>query len=559
LWRAFAALLAIVLIPIYLDSSRYASIGGGGKDDIPFDGYYPIAMPAYEDSKGSAELGLRQTLFRRFKKSGRVKFHIDKWKVAAKTGDGALIEVYADGKLVGSMLENPYADPTAQWIDDTMFRIRELDFAVPPGTHSLSLKVVQFANTYGDGVKIDVLDIFERRLSGYTLFLCGALALFLILRKCAIPRKVFKAAFVAGAVAVIFAPALSFVGMKESSKPLFGFNRNDGGLPDFSFKGYASGKYQRDFEKQVGETFFGRRFFYRLGESLHFVINGDRVSNGDYRLYPGLYQIYHKKNFRSLFRVGYERNKAAIDGLFTKTRRLQDKLESRGKKFLFVLGSNPTSYYEDNLPFVARSVEKSEPFSLRKHYADGMKLAGVHLFDESEFHISGKATARFPIYNSLDVHLNYYGGGELMLGSLKEIEKYYGVNLRLPEFDGEVKTASTWGSVYGTLNLFPGINPYIDNPDTYYRDYTTFKGKPLKIALIGDSWTNIFLRQLKYSRISDEHSSDRYANGYGEGLPPEKVREILDKYDIVIIVYSEMNLPSDRIAKMVESLLKSLE
>ncbi|MDR2152350.1 MAG: hypothetical protein LBO72_05985 [Helicobacteraceae bacterium] len=171
--RCIAIAIAPFVIAILADVYFSRTIGGGWKTADSFNGKFPVFMhPHWKDTEPDIEtLNYKESFFRSFSESGTIRFYVKKFKQAQNgRADGITLEIYADGKLIASKYENPYADASAPFADDNEFRAITFDFAIPNDTKEIVIKTTPNANTDVDHVMIDRVKITRTNYVGTLVF-----------------------------------------------------------------------------------------------------------------------------------------------------------------------------------------------------------------------------------------------------------------------------------------------------------------------------------------------------------------------------------------------------
>lgn len=171
--RVILALCAVFIVFAMLQWRRSKTIGGNYAPAQSFNGRdYPLFMhPHYADNQPDLEtLTFKKGFLLNFSEKGEIAFHVNKFR-EAKNADGVTLEIYADGALIASKLENPYAVQNDLYVEDNLFQSVEMEFDIPKGTRKLEIKATANGNTDYDHLFLDKVFVTKSNRGGKAVLL----------------------------------------------------------------------------------------------------------------------------------------------------------------------------------------------------------------------------------------------------------------------------------------------------------------------------------------------------------------------------------------------------
>ena len=407
--------------------------------------------------------------------------------------------------------------------------------------------------------------------------------------------KFIKILFVSIFLFIISSIGLLFLCRMKFQTELIGDTQIVKEEPKLRFMEVLSGNYQLNYEKYFGTNFPLRNYLvkgmnqilYNFG-SVNIIEKGNK--NDLYLLLWTkrylLYDLYNVNNnnlqdISSLAgRINYEANEKEIEEYLNNIKYINNYLEKKNKKLIYVITPNKAEIYNENMPIRFKVIEKitteENKSKLRKKLIKYLNENNILNIDATDSMLKLKKTGKrvFPIKG---IHWNNIGSSQIIY---EMNEKLRNTGITLPRLElSEIQTSKepTNDSDIDAKNL---LNVYfIKNDPWYYNrkliiDDSTEKNVNA-VAITTSFFYSIqeyFVRNMPFNKIKrfdyDQYNVELYYENKNLmskinqiGITEQDYQDIVDKYDVLIIEHTSMALPKSHIEFInnLKNYLKKLE
>ena len=407
--------------------------------------------------------------------------------------------------------------------------------------------------------------------------------------------KFIKILFVSIFLFIISSIGLLFLCRMKFQTELIGDTQIVKEEPKLRFMEVLSGNYQLNYEKYFGTNFPLRNYLvkgmnqilYNFG-SVNIIEKGNK--NDLYLLLWTkrylLYDLYNVNNnnlqdISSLAgRINYEANEKEIEEYLNNIKYINNYLEKKNKKLIYVITPNTAEIYNENMPIRFKVIEKitteENKSKLRKKLIKYLNENNILNIDATDSMLNLKKTGKrvFPIKG---IHWNNIGSSQIIY---EMNEKLRNTGITLPRLElSEIQTSKepTNDSDIDAKNL---LNIYfIKNDPWYYNrkliiDDSTEKNVNA-FAITTSFFYSIqeyFVRNMPFNKIKrfdyDQYNVELYYENKNLmskinqiGITEQDYQDIVDKYDVLIIEHTSMALPKSHIEFInnLKNYLKKLE
>ena len=325
--------------------------------------------------------------------------------------------------------------------------------------------------------------------------------------------------------------------------PLYGVVESNN-KPEFNFKDWFSGEYQRKYEANYEENAGFKNDLIKLYNQIDYTFfhegHGVNVVVGEHDY---LFQQDYIDEITGKKFIG----KSSMEYKVRRLKAAQDYLQSQGKLFFTVLAPGKISFFKEYIPsWLLTQKNDTTNYSLFIRQSESAKL---NVLDFKKWFLSMKDTSTIPLFPRQGIHWSYYGMA-LAVDSIFNYISSKGIG-PLTDFSWSLEfpdnLRGTDYDIGDMLNLMWKL-PYQKMAYPIFK-YSEPKGvvRP-RVMIIGDSfnWTpinadvfkNMFGNYEYYYYFKTIHRYD--------GTNPISVEEsvLLDeikKYDVVMILQSEAN------------------
>ncbi|MDR2771926.1 MAG: hypothetical protein LBB93_00450 [Elusimicrobiota bacterium] len=342
-------------------------------------------------------------------------------------------------------------------------------------------------------------------------------------------------------------------------------------------EGFELGIYQKDLTAWFNNYFYFRGFFIRLKSSLYylanfkrfFVLSALRLLSYKNRVIDSPSHNSDKWILDSYTRAygAGDKGLKKIDLTAKKLKYVQQELNKRGKKILFVSAySGWKKVYGHKINPYYRYFEyyyKNDADKMRETYNGFLKKNDINYFNAQDFlendvQLNGIETVSF-----YDAHWNRYGAGIAVIETLKYLKTRYKTDWEIPKIKlVEISSTSDLYEVYAlnNLKLFHSLeNAFMQKKLEFpYIVYEASKKEnQTKIVVLGDSFVEQYVKQLKASHFISDKNVTQYYNQEIE--IKADIKKIIDDNDIIIIIYVQKSFYGGRFEQMLNGVYDYLK
>ncbi|HLP52660.1 MAG TPA: hypothetical protein VK154_17350 [Chitinophagales bacterium] len=378
--------------------------------------------------------------------------------------------------------------------------------------------------------------------------------------------RTIKILFIATICAVILAPAVQFVfqypRIDEQYLWLAGKTEKIE-LPVFSFKDWLEEKYQSTVTAYLENTIGYRTFFIRGTNEWHYKVYRDVYSNMVVGKDDGLYWKEYVEAYIGANVIGYD----SILHRCQRARQLQQKMDSMGKKCLFVMLPGKASNTIETIPDHYIWRKKTNNYELLKKAFTETDITYIDLYSYFQ---QIKKTAKYPLFPKYGTHWSIYAGGLGADTIIRYLQQQWHYNFNQYYIDTTELSNNprfTDADMYELLNIVSEIpQPELAYPH-YVVDTTRGKMQTAKMLMIGDSYMFTLHQSGLMPAAAGENLGYIF---YGKGVRDHNTNETgkkaaeidlaaeLEKTDVVVFVFTEIN-QEEFDFDMCERFLKALE
>ena len=314
--------------------------------------------------------------------------------------------------------------------------------------------------------------------------------------------------------------------------------------PEFTIESFFDGSFQEAYENYLEDHIGLRNIFVRLNNQIDFSLyqkpaNPGIIVGKDKYLYERDYiDAYCGKNF-----VGQK----VIDAQCDRIKAIQDTLVKLEIEFFIVMAPGKASMFPEFIP--DQYLEDTFGITNNVAYLEGFQERGINHIDFNSLFYCMKDTSRFPLYHKCGIHWNQYGALFALDSIISYIEAARNIDMtdiRYEAIELSEKPRGTDYDVGDALNLFFRIPDQAMPYPTKLMYDTKGKVKP-SIMVIADSYYYTIFDLCENRNIWNKHDFRFYDeimfnwNHDIKKLPNATIDE-LKKFDVIMILYSEMNM-----------------
>lgn len=318
---------------------------------------------------------------------------------------------------------------------------------------------------------------------------------------------------------------------------------------NFTWKDWFSGKYQQKKEEYLNTNVGFYADLIRINNQIDFSLFG--ILHAKYVVEGVSHYLYEVPYIDSYFGTD-KRTDASLLHDCLEIKEIQDKLLAQGKEFLFVIATNKTDFYPENLPLVyQKNQKKPRNYSVYLKYFDSL---GIQYIDFNAYFMNQKGKTKYPLITKFNTHWSSYGAA-LVVDSLL---KYFGTlpkmgDLAMPDIS--YRESMTYNShdreAFDPLNLIVGWKDREITATPVYNFNTIRNENSPKILCLADSYFwEIYNQKVLQSVFGDLefwYYNREHWNKNGKLLGdaasnPELGKGYLKQCDVVLMMASEFHL-----------------
>ena len=323
--------------------------------------------------------------------------------------------------------------------------------------------------------------------------------------------------------------------------------------PAFSFNHWFSADFQNHYEKNINDEIGFKPFFVRTYNQLSYSIFS-LSSAKDFVLGKQgyLYGINYIDSYQGKDYLGDE----ILDISFERLAKLNDTLLSLNKKLILILAPSKARVLSQYLP--NRYSTKQDIKTNYDEIANRLSKTNVSYLDFNKYFQVNNESSKYPLMNKTGVHWTKYGEIISMDSIVKYVSLIAKVNLPKIKYDTLVLTnipQHSDGDIIKVMNLFyENRDQRLAYPQLHIETSKADKKRP-RLLVVGDS----FYWGMYYNGLQDKifdrgefwyYFKTIYPEDYIEGKAVNRevgqmdIKKELDKFDIIISMQTEVNLPS---------------
>ena len=328
-----------------------------------------------------------------------------------------------------------------------------------------------------------------------------------------------------------------------SIKPLKGYIKL-ANQPEFTWEIWAEGTYQSKFDKYLEDHIGLRNVLVKFYNQVDFSLfrKGHAawviIGKEDYLYETNYILAYTGRDF-----IG----KDVIKEKCRKIKVVQEELEKLDTELLIVFAPGKASFFPEYIP--DRYFDDSTRTTNNEAYLKCFREAGIKHIDFNSLFINMRDTSRYALYPKCGIHWSIYGAYFALDSIISYIEKVKDIDMIDMSIKGiEVSEVMKFNDydIADALNLMYRI-PGPPMPYPYGFKYAEEgKVKP-NLMVIADSyyWT---IYNLHNSKLLWDEQDFRYYNqqsftpGQAEEKPAALNMDELQKFDVIMILYTEANM-----------------
>ena len=407
--------------------------------------------------------------------------------------------------------------------------------------------------------------------------------------------KIIKILFISILLFIISSIGLLFLFRIKFQTELIGDTQIIKEKPKLRFIEVLSGNYQLKYEKYFGTNFPLRNYLvkgmnqilYNFG-SVNIIEKG---KNNDLYLLLWtkrylFYDLYNLNNNNSqetsslAYRINYEANEKETDEYLNNIKYINNYLEKKHKKLIYIITPNKAEIYNENMPIRFRVIEKitteENKSKLRKKLTKYLNENNILNIDTTDSMLKLKKAGN-RVFTIRGIHWNNVGSSQIIY-EINEKLRNNGVTLPKLELSKiQILKEPTNDSDIDAKNL---LNVYFIKNDSQYYNRKLIIDNSIErnvnaFAITTSFFYSIqeyFVKDMPFNKIKrfdyDQYNVELYYENKKLmskinqiGITEQDYQDILDKYDVLIIEHTSMALPKSHIEFInnLKNYLKKLE
>ncbi len=315
-------------------------------------------------------------------------------------------------------------------------------------------------------------------------------------------------------------------------------------LPDFSFKDWYSGDFQKKYEAYYEENVGFKNSLVRLYNQIDYSLFQEaHAGNVTVGLDGYLFQQDYIDEVAGKKFIG----DSQMDYKVKRLKEAQDFLESQNKVFFTVLAPGKASYFKNFIP--AWQMKSDKDTTNYSSFIQKSRSAKLNVLDFNAWFLSMKDTTKYPLYPKQGIHWSYYGMA-LAADSIFNYISSKGLS-PLPQFTWSLEMPDTLrGTDYDIGDLLNLIWKIPHNKMAYpvFQYSTTPDVVQPRVMIIGDSYNWTMINSDVYKNMFGPYIYYYYFNSASAYNGAELVNvedmvliDEIKKYDVVLTLQSEGN------------------
>ena len=316
-------------------------------------------------------------------------------------------------------------------------------------------------------------------------------------------------------------------------------------LKFFTWTRWFSGEFQDQFSLRVNDNIGFRKSLIRISNQYDYSMFGIIHAKG---FIQGKDRYLFEEDYIHEYNGEYFIGQRTIDKKLSRLKNVMDSLRSYHIPLLLVYEPGKASFYPEYIPSRFQSDKREE--TNYDYFVKRSRDLGLTFMDMNSYFLQMKDTARFPLFPRYGMHWSLYGVPFAVDTISRLIESATG--RKLPDFN--IRRLNVSDTPLGTdndigelLNLACPLQP---TPGAYpVVEFSHDPGMSLSALVIADSYYVNIVEDYgsRIFKIQDYWYYNKKVYPYQNNDPPvyvdkSNLRERLLKYDVVLLMVSEINL-----------------
>jgi len=176
-------------------------------------------------------------------------------------------------------------------------------------------------------------------------------------------------------------------------------------FPDLAFAQWMNGSFQKGFESWYSKIYGLRDYFVRTENQINYALFGQVIT----KLVIGKQnQLYERAYIVDYIKRDNQLSEKEIQKYAVNLKKLQNYLELRGIKFLFIISPSKAAIYPEYIPDYYTKIENNQDTTNYEKLVPLLKQNCVNYMDGYEFTAYLKRNDRYPLFPKGGTHWNYY-------------------------------------------------------------------------------------------------------------------------------------------------------
>lgn len=295
----------------------------------------------------------------------------------------------------------------------------------------------------------------------------------------------------------LFAPMLQQWTGLLPVQPLAGAEL-DAENPPWTFRGWASGTYQRAVEECLSQRVGFRSWFIKTYNQMNFSFFREVSSSRGTKIVIGRDNWLYEKAYVERYNDPRRASDVAIQQKAEQLRRLQELLARRGIAFIFVIAPSKAEVYPDYLPPALVRGRRRDSERLPSDYERmlaALHQMHVHVVDGRNELLKLKAASGLPVFAKTGTHWNYYAALRCLQAILAQARSFGSTSVPALIIDGfEMRLPQGRDNDLGALLNIWRMQPLLAPlPYAHYRPQPVQAGNAPNLLIVGDSFSDILI------------------------------------------------------------------
>lgn len=329
--------------------------------------------------------------------------------------------------------------------------------------------------------------------------------------------------------------------------PLKGYYRQSA-MPDlkyFTWQRWFSSIFQDEFSNRVNDNVGLRRSLIRLGNQYDYSLFGIIHAKG---FLAGKEGYLYEEDYIHEFNGDYFIGTGPIEKKLARLKNVTDSLQAYDVPLLLVYEPGKASFFPEYIPGRFHAGEKAR--NNYDHFIEQSAKLGLTYMDLNRYFLMMKDTSQFPLFPRYGMHWSMYGVALAVDTLVKKIESLTGKPMPGFEIRKVVSSEIPLGTDNDIGELLNLVCPLAPTPGVYPQiAFEHPSPRSLSVLVIADSYYVSIAETYgrKLFRNQDYWYYNKKVYPFQNHDPPPYVdksnlREKLKRYDLVLLMVSEINL-----------------